>query len=54
MMAGLAGATLQVLVDLAQGGGAVFVRLAGAEQVEIGAVEHQHDRRHGMYLHSSC
>ena len=40
--------------DIGQGLMAVGGGLAGAEQVEVGAVEHQHDRRHGMYLHSSC
>ncbi|MCY1554359.1 hypothetical protein D9M68_909250 [compost metagenome] len=38
-MAGLAGAALQVLVDLGQGGCAVFVGLAGAQQVEVGAMQ---------------
>ncbi|MCY1440891.1 hypothetical protein D9M71_571820 [compost metagenome] len=41
MVACGAGTLLQVLVDLGQGHGAVVARLAGAEQVEVGAVEHQ-------------
>ncbi|MNF39649.1 hypothetical protein D3C84_206280 [compost metagenome] len=41
MMTRLAGAALQIEVDLFQGGGAIDARLAGAQQVEVGAVQHQ-------------
>ncbi|MNN85282.1 hypothetical protein D3C81_2025500 [compost metagenome] len=41
VMAGGACALLQVLVDLGQGHGAIDARFAGAEQVQVGAVEHQ-------------
>ena len=34
-------ALFQILVDLGQGGGAVFVGFAGTQQVEVGAVQHQ-------------
>ncbi|MCY1283531.1 hypothetical protein D9M71_79900 [compost metagenome] len=39
VMTGLAGAALQVLVDLGQGGSPVFVGFAGAQQVEVGAMQ---------------
>ncbi|MNF54398.1 hypothetical protein D3C84_358260 [compost metagenome] len=39
VMAGLTGAPLQVLVDFGQGGCAVLVGLAGAQQVEVGAMQ---------------
>ncbi|MCY1554281.1 hypothetical protein D9M68_908440 [compost metagenome] len=38
-MARLAGAALQVLVDLGQGGRPVFVGFAGAQQVEVGTMQ---------------
>ncbi|MNF74604.1 hypothetical protein D3C84_566430 [compost metagenome] len=41
VMAGGTGALLQVLVDLGQGNGAVDPRFTGAEQVQVGAVQHQ-------------
>ncbi|MNH33126.1 hypothetical protein D3C79_936170 [compost metagenome] len=41
VMAGGAGALLQVLVDLRQSDGAIDARFAGAKQVQVGAVQHQ-------------
>src|SRR5690554_7862283 len=40
-IAGVTGPALQTLVDLLQGGGAVDAGLAGAQQVEIGAMQNQ-------------
>ncbi|MNW06255.1 hypothetical protein D3C71_2026280 [compost metagenome] len=39
MVSGFAGAALQVLVDLGQGGSPVFVGFAGPQQVEVGAMQ---------------
>ncbi len=41
MMAGFAGAPLQILIDLRQGRRPVGPRFPGAEQVQVGAVQHQ-------------
>ena len=41
MVAGIAGSLFQVLIDLRQGCCAVDARLAGAEQVQVGAVQYQ-------------
>ena len=41
VVAGLAGAALQILVDLVEGDGAVDARLAGAEKIQVGAMQDQ-------------
>ncbi|MOA58058.1 hypothetical protein D3C78_1823700 [compost metagenome] len=40
-MPGGAGALLEILIDLRQGGGAIDAGFAAAQQIEIGAVQHQ-------------
>ena len=49
MVAGFAGSTFQVLVDLGQRRGAIGARFAGAEQVQVGSVQNQ-EGRHVLFL----
>ncbi|MOA50992.1 hypothetical protein D3C78_1740810 [compost metagenome] len=49
MVAGITGPLFQVLIDLGQGHCAVDARFTGAEQVQVGSVQHQKGR-HLLFL----
>ena len=48
VVSGLGGLVHQCLIDLRQGGGAVLVRLAAAQQVQVGPVQDE-DASQGVY-----